>query len=539
MRPETALPDRIRKRIESEGPICFSDYMAMCMYDESDGYYSAGKAAIGDVAQEDDFSTHPEELSPFFGGALAVLASRISRALPGGIRRIISMGSGNGVLDYDLLQGLRLLDPELYGGLHYIALDINPSFLNRQKAILARHSVPASFVRASAVDFPFRNLEQTLIISNELIDNLPFDILQKSASGYSEIRVDCQGGLLKETSGGSLCGNAKLFLDVARAAGRTYSRGERIPANASMIRMARAIRRALGKGAMISIDNGGFAEKPIGAVKTFSSRKALASRGILADSGDKDITAVADLKILSEAAGFSTVYAGSDILTLCALSSQEALADLYGEPPPFIPFALNPRNLGWLMMIQTAGCALTQDDLAEGLESLHGKEDGSAAAMAAQIALEDILRYIRRASTEVCEIPLLDEEGPHVLLSYMNPGYTEYIEEAVVELCREGISRVAARYRPSPTQMDGQISSLVRQIAAGPPFQEIAARTFKREYILRPAGLERLLEGFLARIEQEPSVRNRLKTLPSVSSGASRPPPATPIPDRAQRRPPL
>ncbi len=247
-RSATPLAERIRERIESKGPLCFSDYMAMCMYDKIEGYYSSGKAAIGDIEQEDDFSTHPEELSPFFGGALAALVSRISRACPGGIRRIISMGSGNGVLDYDLLQGLRMLDPELYGRLHYIALDINPRFLDRQREILSRHSVRTSFIRASAIDFPFRNLDQTLIISNELIDALPFDILLKTSSGYREIRVDCRGNLLNEKPETALCKNAKLFLDAARAAGRTYADGERILANASMIRMMRDIRRSLRGG---------------------------------------------------------------------------------------------------------------------------------------------------------------------------------------------------------------------------------------------------------------------------------------------------
>ena len=51
----------IRRRIESHGPIPFSEYMELCLNAPGLGYYTAGCAKFG---PEGDFVTAPE-ISPF------------------------------------------------------------------------------------------------------------------------------------------------------------------------------------------------------------------------------------------------------------------------------------------------------------------------------------------------------------------------------------------------------------------------------------------------------------------------------------------
>ena len=99
------LSDRIQTRISGNGPISFSQYMAMALYEPGLGYYSAGLQKFG---QGGDFVTAPQ-LGNVFARCLAKqieqVGEEICRLHPDGYD-IIEAGAGTGILAADLLLAL-------------------------------------------------------------------------------------------------------------------------------------------------------------------------------------------------------------------------------------------------------------------------------------------------------------------------------------------------------------------------------------------------------------------------------------------------
>ena len=60
------LADRIRARIEREGPLAVSDVVDAALYDPADGFYAAG----GHAGRRGDFLTAPE-VGPLFGAVIS------------------------------------------------------------------------------------------------------------------------------------------------------------------------------------------------------------------------------------------------------------------------------------------------------------------------------------------------------------------------------------------------------------------------------------------------------------------------------------
>ena len=80
--------DFIRRRIEEEGPIPFSDYMELCLNAPGLGYYTAGSGKFGPGG---DFVTAPE-ISPLFGRSVARQFEEVLDLLGGA--RSSSWGAG-------------------------------------------------------------------------------------------------------------------------------------------------------------------------------------------------------------------------------------------------------------------------------------------------------------------------------------------------------------------------------------------------------------------------------------------------------------
>src|SRR5210317_481406 len=94
------LAGKIRKKIALKGPIPFSEYMEMALYEPGLGYYSAGLQKFG---QGGDFVTAPQ-LGDIFARCLAKQVSQVAANL--GQYEILEAGAGTGVLAADLLLAL-------------------------------------------------------------------------------------------------------------------------------------------------------------------------------------------------------------------------------------------------------------------------------------------------------------------------------------------------------------------------------------------------------------------------------------------------
>lgn len=168
----------MRKKIHREGPISFSDYMEMALYEPGLGYYSAGLQKFGEGG---DFVTAPQ-LGDIFARCLATQIGQIGTAI--GCYEIIEAGAGTGVLAADLLQTLQDSHPPE----RYRILERSAHLRQVQKETLER-SVPQWMDRISWLDQPPEAGWQGVFIANEVLDALTVDRFCYDHDGIRQLRV--------------------------------------------------------------------------------------------------------------------------------------------------------------------------------------------------------------------------------------------------------------------------------------------------------------------------------------------------------------
>ena len=134
------------------------------------GFYGAG----GSAGRRGDFLTSVE-LGPLFGAVLA-------RALDSwwdGLGRpdpyiVVEVGAGVGTLAEAVIGA----EPRCHGALRYVAVE-------RSARLRGRQSAQGFTSLAELPDEPFAGA----IVANELLDNLPFDLVERTAHGWDEVRV--------------------------------------------------------------------------------------------------------------------------------------------------------------------------------------------------------------------------------------------------------------------------------------------------------------------------------------------------------------
>jgi SAM-dependent MidA family methyltransferase len=167
--------DDIRAAIAANnGPIPFREFMRIALYGEH-GFYS-GEDNTGRAGRRGDFITSPE-VGPLFG---AVLARMIDDEWHRGGRpsqfTVVDAGAGPGTLARTIFAA----QPECIDALRYVAVETSP----RQ-----REMHPDNVV--STGEMP-SHIECGVIIANELLDNMPFD-LWVFDSGWRMAHVDMNG----------------------------------------------------------------------------------------------------------------------------------------------------------------------------------------------------------------------------------------------------------------------------------------------------------------------------------------------------------
>ena len=177
------VADRLRARIERDGPLTFAEFMRAALY-EPDGYYAA-RAPQG---YGGDYLTAPET-TPLFGATLSRLASAVWAALgkPDDFE-VVDVGAGTGALLRDLVEALRVEDPDAAAAARYAAIEVSPAADRLQAKTLA--GIPV--VRARSLDAlgPINGL----VIANELLDALPFHLVTRKGRRVRELRVGLSKG---------------------------------------------------------------------------------------------------------------------------------------------------------------------------------------------------------------------------------------------------------------------------------------------------------------------------------------------------------
>lgn len=180
------LLDRIAARIAQQGPIPFSAFMEMALYEPGLGYYSAGLQKFG---AEGDFVTAPE-LGDVFGACLARQVEQVGETLDE--IEILEIGAGSGRLAADLL--LELDGRQQATITSYRILERSAHLRAVQSETLSQAGLAG---RVEWLDAPPGKPWKGIIIANEVIDALAAERFVLRDGAVHQVCVDMQEGALK------------------------------------------------------------------------------------------------------------------------------------------------------------------------------------------------------------------------------------------------------------------------------------------------------------------------------------------------------
>jgi SAM-dependent MidA family methyltransferase len=172
------LSGLIRQRIANDGPLPFSRYMEMVLYEPGLGYYSAGLQKFGAGG---DFVTAPQ-LGNVFARCLATQVSQVAANL--GEYEIVEAGAGTGALAADLLQALEDQSPPQ----RYRILERSAHLRHIQRETLERLA-PHWLDRIVWLDRPPESNWQGVFLANEVLDALTVERFCITEDGIRQMQV--------------------------------------------------------------------------------------------------------------------------------------------------------------------------------------------------------------------------------------------------------------------------------------------------------------------------------------------------------------
>jgi SAM-dependent MidA family methyltransferase len=312
----TTLRQKIEREVHDRGPIPFSRYMELCLYDPDRGYYSRNAEQFGKAG---DFYTS-SDVHAVFGRLMARQFEDMWRVLGSPEKiAIVELGPGRGLFAQDVLDWSEKKFPEFFRALRYVLVETSPVLRQRIESTLAHHfrSGRAAFSSDGAHGFAEKTGKGTTLVvpksgaetwalapevplavfANEFFDALPVEIL--SPQGTLRIGA-CDGRFLETWSPSSP--EELEFLD-------RYSihpePGERVEVELVAQNYMHQIASTISRGFLIAIDYGYTRAEQL-AGRHRGTLKAIRQHSVSANPyeapGEQDITADVNFTALAAAA---------------------------------------------------------------------------------------------------------------------------------------------------------------------------------------------------------------------------------------------
>ena len=300
--PQPATPSLqgiLRDRIAREGPLRFADFMATALYHPELGYYAREPRQVG---RGGDFFTSVS-VGPLFGGLLARRFIKEWETLGSpGRWRIIECGAHDGTLAADILGAISQLQPAAFARLEYAIPEPLPLLQVAQRQTLAAFEEKTRFITdASEL---FADPLPGIAFGNELLDALPFHVVERRDGCWRECRVAAQGDAFIWENDPQISGPA--LLEALARLGNNFADGYRTEIRTQLWDFLAPLTRCLISGLLVWPDYG-FArpefyhpDRTQGTLRTFSKHRA--GEDPLTDVGEIDITAHVDFTAVAEAA---------------------------------------------------------------------------------------------------------------------------------------------------------------------------------------------------------------------------------------------
>ncbi len=321
---ESEVRMELMKRLAKEGKITFRDFMDITQYHVTEdgrgaGYYSSGAVRIGSHDHaEKHFMTYPEEKPELFGRTIAKQISQMWEILDKpSIFHIVEMGAGNGTMAKNILTSLKSEGPEgLIDSIRYVIIEISPELTNRQKQTLSGEALPITWIQASALDIPLKDIDG-VFISNELPDAFPVHWVRKVGGQLKEVYITAphsedSTGRFTETIDTPSSEEVVRYVDLfKRVMDRRFTKslldGPGLTVNLDSVRWQESMARSLRRGYVITIDYGSKASKPDWYSYERSSRASVRTFGekgregdLFVSVGEVDITTDVHARMLAE-----------------------------------------------------------------------------------------------------------------------------------------------------------------------------------------------------------------------------------------------
>jgi SAM-dependent MidA family methyltransferase len=170
------LRTRIIEEIRQCGPIPFSRYMEMCLYQPELGYYARPREQFGKAG---DFYTS-SDVHAVFGRLLARQFEEMWRALGAPERiELIELGPGRGLFASDVLDWSAKQFPEFARALRYVLVEHSEHLRARLHERLAEHIALGKARVCNSLDEVGSNDDPFILFANEFFDALPLEIVDR------------------------------------------------------------------------------------------------------------------------------------------------------------------------------------------------------------------------------------------------------------------------------------------------------------------------------------------------------------------------
>jgi SAM-dependent MidA family methyltransferase len=258
----TPLEQGLVERIHREGPIPFDAYVEAALYGDG-GFFASGHGAGRAGA---DFVTSPE-VGQLFGALVARHVDRVWDALgrPDPFV-VVEAGAGRGRLAADVLAAA----PECAPALRYVLVERSDALRAAQRELLTVEPNDSAFgpgeiedgetqpvpvagqgpIVTALDDLPAAHVEG-LVLANELFDNLPFRVVERTAAGWSEVRVDHDGTRLVEIL---LAASPPLADEADLIAASDVPIGARLPVPTAAREWLHRVAALLRRGRVLLVD---------------------------------------------------------------------------------------------------------------------------------------------------------------------------------------------------------------------------------------------------------------------------------------------
>lgn len=247
----TSAADVVRAAIARRGPIRFDELVEIALYDPVAGFYAAG----GRAGRRGDFITSAE-VGPLFGAVVARAVDTWWTELgEPDVFTLVEAGAGPGTLARAVLAAR----PRCAPALRYVLVERSAAQRESHRAHLPLEVPEAAFASApdpdeeveaatpmsppgpiavSVPDLP-RLPGPCVVLANELLDNLPFSLVEHRDGVWHDVRVGVDGDRLVEV------------LVPTTSEGRAAPEGARLPEQRAAAAWVRDARRLAGPGGRV------------------------------------------------------------------------------------------------------------------------------------------------------------------------------------------------------------------------------------------------------------------------------------------------